>query len=442
MKPSIDKNIVLVNPPLALEGDSLDALGLEILQTGLRDVGYNNVSILHGDIDGIRTVDEMIDRIHLLVGENLDFLGIGILPAVVGFSRELMEKIRSSFSNRALEICVGGYFPTSMEEKVFKVFNDSPPDYSVLGPGEQALPEILAHGKNKLIPNVLTLKDGEILNGGRSMLDFSDRPWPSREKTLNGNTKLAKIVRLVGCPGNCTFCTIHTYAQDSFQNVPKQRDPVDFVAEMKFLHEKHGIIGFDIVDDEAIGDNPEDWELICREIEKNGLKGKVNFSIMARCESIADNPDIIKMMAEHGLKFCFCGMESVTERQLKLYKKLRSRTSNVDYQQYLEQIKASKIILEANGILPHFGYIPVDAEVTLEELEKSTNLIKELGILYYTTDLFKRLAIYKGSAIETLYRKRDLLLRIENPKDEEWYMQRHNYKYTDPRIEHFKSVYG
>jgi len=302
----------------------------------------------------------------------------------------------------------------------------------VLGRGEQALLDILEIGKSAKIPNVITHTEKGIINGGRAPVDLTKTPWPERNGMNPDNT--AKVTRLIGCPGHCTFCTVHNYAYDNKSEEVKQRTPEDFVAELEYLFYELGIENFDILDDDAIGDDPEQWHTILDLIEEKGLKGKIKFWILTRIEGVVNNSTLIKRMAESGLTGCYMGLESLVERQLKLYNKMNSRLSRADYMTFLAQAQRSREILEENGIIPKYGFIPLDAEATLEELKLNILLLKEMGLLYYVSELTKRVAIYEGSGIQKKYRKKGYLYEPACRTDEDWIVQRYNYINRDPRI--------
>ncbi|MFC1810978.1 B12-binding domain-containing radical SAM protein [Patescibacteria group bacterium] len=425
------RNIVLVNPPLPYKADPLAALGLEALKSTLNQEGYSNVHILDSAIEGINDVDSIISKIRQLAAD-LDFLGIGMLPAVAQFTKQLINRARQEYKDRAIEICIGGYFPTSYGEQTFDFLDPNFPDYVVLGRGEQALLDILEVGKSAKIPNVITHTEAGILNGDRAPVDLSQTPWPERNGINSDNT--AKVTRLIGCPGHCTFCTVHNYAYDNKSQEVKQRTPEDFVNELEYLFHESGIENFDILDDDAIGDNPEQWHRILDLIEEKGLKGKIKFWILTRIEGVVNNHALIKRMAESGLTGCYLGLESLIKRQLKLYNKMNSRLSQADYFTFFAQVRKSREILEENSIIPKYGFIPIDAEVTLEELKLNILLLKELGLLYYVSELTKRVAIYEGSGIQKQYRKKGYLYEPKERTDEDWIVQRYNYISKDPRI--------
>ena len=428
------KSIILANPPLPhRDGRPMVPLGLDSLHASLIAAGYENVHVVDAGRDRLPDVEAMVRRIRELVGDRLDFIGIGVLPAVVVATNELIGRVREEFGD-APEVCVGGYFPTSLGGQALQHFSeDKMPDYLVRGRGEGALLDILEHGKTQAIPNVITtLPDWEILDGGRAPVDISNLAWPTREDLAAGGH--VAINRLLGCPGACTFCTVHRYAHDNTGSIIIQRTVTDFVAEMSSLHHESGITGFDIVDDDAFGDNPDEWHEILDEMDRHELKGKIRFWLLTRIEAVANNPELIARMAEYGLTSVYCGLESLTERQLKLYAKMASRTSIVDYPTFLEQAAASLRILTDNGVIPKYGFIPFDADVTPDEIRENIRLAQELGLFYYVAELTKRLAIYEGSSLQRLYRRKGYLTEAADRDDEKWVVQRYSYEFQHPVI--------
>lgn len=429
------RNIALIHPPLPYKADPLTPLGLESLQGSLVANGYPNTQIIDAAIGNKADVQSIIDAIRAQFPQ-IDFIGISVLPSVAEFTKELIGILREEFKEKALEICVGGYFPSAFEERSFDYFDPNVPDYVVLGRGEKALLDILEYGKSQPIPNVLSYVDDRILSGSREPVDLMKTSWPlrSRQFVYGFDETTAKVTRLLGCPGRCTFCTVHQYAYDNQKEKIKQRTPKDFVEEMDYLHHEFGVAGFDILDDDALGDNPNQWYEILDEMERRDLAGKVKFWILTRIEGVANNPELIKRMAESGMTGAYLGLESLLERQLKLYNKMNSRLTRVSFDTFIKQVEDAKQILEDNGVILKFGFIPIDAEVTLEELEENIKRLNDMGLLYYVSELTKRVAVYEGSGIQKIYRKKGYLHPIEYKCDADWIIQRYNYDCQDPRI--------
>ena len=175
------------------------------------------------------------------------------------------------------------------------------------------------------------------------------------------------------------------------------------------------------------------------EMDQQGLKGKINFWLLTRLEAVVNNPELIKRMAEYGMTSTYCGLESLNERQLKLYAKMSSRLSTVDYPTFLQQAASSLQILKENGVIPKYGFIPFDAEVTPDEVRENIALARELGLLYYVSELTKRLSIYRGSAIQRQYRRKGYLTEPVGDNDEAWLVQRYSYRFQHPAIERLRS---
>ena len=124
-------------------------------------------------------------------------------------------------------------------------------------------------------------------------------PWPRRE-ILAGKRYLTTqtLQASRGCPYDCPFCTVTPYFGRSF----RYRDPEDILAELRTFSGKLTVF----LDDNILGD-PERARPILKGMVGMGLKwgGQANLRF-------AEDPELVRLVADSGCIGIFVGIESVT----------------------------------------------------------------------------------------------------------------------------------
>lgn len=113
-----------------------------------------------------------------------------------------------------------------------------------------------------------------------------------------------------GCPYSCKFCfcveiTGHTYFERELAPVMEElkviEEPNVFIVDDNFLVSRNRIISF------------------CKLLEENNINKK--FIIFGRADFIVKNPDMIELLAKHGLDAVFVGIESFKQSDLNDFNK-------------------------------------------------------------------------------------------------------------------------
>ena len=113
-----------------------------------------------------------------------------------------------------------------------------------------------------------------------------------------------------GCPYNCKFCfcvqiTGHEYYERELSPVIEEikqiEEPNIFIVDDNFLVNRNRIITF------------------CKLLDENNIHKK--FIIFGRADFIVNNPDMIKLLSEHGLDAIFVGIESFKQSDLNDFNK-------------------------------------------------------------------------------------------------------------------------
>ncbi|MBR6152642.1 MAG: cobalamin-dependent protein [Lachnospiraceae bacterium] len=113
-----------------------------------------------------------------------------------------------------------------------------------------------------------------------------------------------------GCPYNCKFCFCVQITQHQYF----ERELAPVIAELKEIEEPNVFI----VDDNFLV-HRERIIMFCKLLEENHVHK--NFIVFGRADFIVKNPDMIKLLAEHGLDAIFVGIESFKQSDLNDFNK-------------------------------------------------------------------------------------------------------------------------
>ncbi|MCG8571798.1 MAG: B12-binding domain-containing radical SAM protein [Spirochaetes bacterium] len=119
------------------------------------------------------------------------------------------------------------------------------------------------------------------------------------------------VLSSLGCPYQCSFCSIWPQINGCYY----QRDIESIITEIKSCDDylvirfadANTIVNPDIID-----------KLFDRIIEEEIHK---HYVMDIRVDTAVNNPDLIKKLADNGLKAVICGLESFREKELKNYNK-------------------------------------------------------------------------------------------------------------------------
>lgn len=250
-----------------------------------------------------------------------DIIGITMMTFNYRNHYKLINEIKSRFKNIA--IAVGGAHVSLMREKVLADCPDI--DYGVVLEGEKTMLELCQGNDLSKIGGLIYRKNSEIVfNGERSFIEnLDDIPYPKY-----GSFELDKypypnsperfrdipIVSSRGCPYQCIFCPVKSAIGEKF----RYRSPENMLKELGYWYEK-GYRTFWFADDNFTL-LKERVSKFCDLIDKSGMK---DLSLGCGNGIRADRVDIelLKKMKNAGFKVLAFGVESGSDRILKIYKK-------------------------------------------------------------------------------------------------------------------------
>lgn len=194
-----------------------------------------------------------------------------------------------------------------------------------------------------------------------------------------------------GCPYSCKFCfcveiTKHSYYERQLNGVIEElkviEEPNVFIVDDNFLVSRQRIITF------------------CRLLRENNINKK--FIIFGRADFIVDNPDMIKLLSEHGLDAVFVGIESFKQSDLNDFNKKAD----------VEASEKASDILYQNNVDLYAGAI-VGPDWDKEDFKNFAKWIKKMHIRYVN---LQPLVPLPHTPIYEDYKNRLLLNELEYEK--------------------------
>jgi len=164
-----------------------------------------------------------------------------------------------------------------------------------------------------------------------------------------------------GCTLPCRFCSITRMYGRNFRSFDRERILEDLEGARS-----QGTKEIFFVDDN-ITLQPGHMEDLCKSIIERGLHKEVGYSTQASVEGLHRNPSVIEDMAEAGFELVFLGIENVSKRNLKAYKKGDIVHST---QEVIRELQRNNIMVMGGFVL---GAPEDDQEDILEQFEFMKN---------------------------------------------------------------------
>lgn len=336
--------------------------------TALRDWGGDEVRVLDAvaeDWDAATVVRELREW------------GAEMIVSIVGF--EILEQdIKTIRAIRrelpGVKYVVFGYYATEFPREMLDLTGA---DYLLLGEPEYTCHELVTALKEKSnITGIQGLayrdENGDVVaNPERPRLkpvdelphpDYSMVPIDKYSEFLLPR-RFAALQTARGCPYGCNYCT------RSYGRQLTVRSPDNIVEEIRTLVDRFGVRSLRFADDTFTA-VPGRTIQICEGIAKNfpGLQ----WSCLSRIDSIDE--DRVRALAEAGCKRIYFGVESGSERILKLYGK--------DYG--VERVPHVFDLVRRHGMEIACFFMVGHPEETAEDFEQTSRLIRTVDIDFAT----------------------------------------------------------
>jgi anaerobic magnesium-protoporphyrin IX monomethyl ester cyclase len=309
-------NVLLINPPgtVSFVSPPLGILGV----AGSLLAKHHTVHIIDYNIEKL-DYSQLFDFIN---AKQINVLGISIVTPKVYTSMELASEVRKKFPE--LLIIAGGPHATLMPEQLLEECTSV--DYVIQGEGELRMPELLeliAGGKGfENMDGLAYRKDKNIINhpATKYIEDLDLLPTPARHLvdilrySSFMKTNLSPATTMMtsrGCPYQCIYCSKPVTGTKL-----RALSPEKVVDEMEFLIQKYKVKEIIFYDD-SFTLNKDRAMKICDLIIARGIK------IKWQCETRVNlvNKELLEKMKQVGCYLIAYGIESGSERMLKILKK-------------------------------------------------------------------------------------------------------------------------
>lgn len=393
-----------------------DNLGIRYLLSSLQAAGYSGDIVRYNSDPG-----KLIARAR---AEN---------PLVIGFSLIFQYmapdfgRVISALREAGIDshITIGGHYASfDPKEIMLKIKGlDSVTRYE----GEKTLIELVERLTNmgdwREIAGI-AYRDGENvhLNHLRPpVVDLDTLPRPDRT-SFNYESEVlptAAILGSRGCPWDCTFCSIRPFYEAQGGTLRRFREPREVVDEMLELYHERGIYLYLFQDDDFLAGSRRAQRWACEiadGIIEAGLAGKLAFKISCRSDEI--DHDCLAHLQRGGLTHVYMGVEAGDEDDLlAMNKRLKPNT----------HIKAGEVMRSLDMSFD-FGFMLLQPYSTFKSIRNNIHFLEDFVGDGYAVASFCRMLPYVGTPIKARLEEDGRLLGTAFEPD---------YKFLDPRIDHF-----
>ena len=351
-------NILVVNPAnKPFTNRSILAEPLDVLQVA---------TIINKKFDNVKVIDMDVNRMDNNINSYLSNENIVVFVYDYQLPLHTTETIQNIFetiqnTNRSTKFIMIGKTSTYFYQK----FLNNGIDIVIKGIADEIINDVIENiiylEKLKIIPNlVIRTEEGIFITENKVLInDFNKLPMPNRDllditKYMDTRT----IITSRGCVGTCKFCaTPYYFGKWSGRNV------TDVVNEIEMLISKYNTKKIIFLDDNATVNKKRMIE-ICKEIEKRNIKCLFG----ALCSIKCYDKELLEYMYKVGFRWIHFGIETGSERLLKLMNK----DMDINYiKQVLEETKKIGYRIRTSFILDY-------PSSTKEDIIKTKELILSL----------------------------------------------------------------
>lgn len=307
---------------------------------------------------GVRYIDENATDIDF--DDGADLVGITAMTPTAPRAYQIAQEFR----HRGAKVILGGIHPSVLPDEALRYC-----DSVVIGEVEPVWHQILKDFQNQELKPRYQAKE---------LPAMTAIPFPKRSLFQDQGYLITSLLQTTrGCPFDCSFCSVHLFSGRTFRTRPIK----SVVAEIEQLGTK--FIGF--LDDNIVGN-----KAYAKELFRALIPLKIKWLGQASL-TVADDPELLDLMAKSGCKGLFIGFESVTQDGLSFVNKRFCKASEMS--EKIKRIHDKGILLEGSFI---FGLDTDDASVfeqTLTFAKENKLAVASFGILtpFPGTQLQKKL---------------------------------------------------
>ena len=324
-----------------------------------------------------------------------DIVGITAMTSLFNSALNVAQLVKSLDSE--IPVVLGGVHPTILPQETIK---NTKVDIVVRGEGEYTFLDILKNFNNLNEVLGITYKEnGQIINNPARPLiqNLDELPFPAKHLIFEHEKyppeAFGNIFASRGCPFHCIFCASHKI----WTRKVRYRSPENVIEEIIHVKKNFNTTLFRFEDDSFTLKKKWIYEL-CDVLLKEKLK--IKWVAETRADVVDDR--LIKTMKSAGCKMLDIGVESGSEKTLKIIKKGVT----------LEQIRNAFNIIKSNKILTNAFFIIGFPWESKKEIEMTTVFMKELNPFH---SFFSISTPYPGTELFDIYKNESLL-----PENIDW----------------------
>lgn len=370
---------------------NIEHLGLELLLTVME---IHNIS---SEIKVVFTNQAFgsDEDIIALIPESTHLLCITLDFNTLEYVDNLTQRIKSTYP--FLHITSGGNFVSQFKKDI--LLSCKAIDSIMIGESEATIVSLW----NSLLWNCISEckgliyrdSDGSIIeNAKRNLLEMNEIPVAKRTMLKPSQpSQYARIQSSRGCRGCCAFCTEHSmYGFYGSDKRWRGRTPSAVIEEIREIKRKFGISNFTFVDSsfEDSEENTKDRLIsFCHMLIEEKLN--IFFVALMRAENFTkpDDGNCLSLLREAGLVEAFLGIESFSEKTLKLFNKRATLKDN------LNAIK----MFQNYQINFNIGLIMFHPYTTLDEISMNVEYLHKYKQMHRYTILSNSLYLYKNTPL-------------------------------------------
>lgn len=303
--------------------------------------------------------------------QDLAWADLVFLSAMV-VQRESARQVIARCKAAGVRVVAGGPLFTQEHDQFPDV------DHFVLNEAELTLPPFLAD---------LALGRAQRMYATDQYPDIRQTPPPLWELA---NLKLYDTISIQfsrGCPFNCDFCNVTAL----FGHRPRTKSAAQLIGELDSLYARGWRKNVFFVDDNFIGNKRQLKEEILPAIiewrkGKTGMPFNTEVSI-----NLADDPELLELMARAGFDTVFIGIETPNEASLAECNKVQNKRR--DLVENVKRIQRAGIQVQGGFIVGFDSDTPAIFQQQIEFIQKSGIVTAMVGLLQapYGTRLYERM---------------------------------------------------
>ncbi len=358
------KKILLVKP----KGRKGLGFAVDLIPIGLEYIA----AVIENIVDDVRIIDMELEKKSLQ-----HFIDV-FHPDLVGITMSTTEHneglhLAKIAKENNITTVVGGYHPTLVPETLLSYPQI---DMVIRGEGEYTMKELVLKGSPKGVLGVSYKDNGRFVHNkdrppiqNLDLLSFPARHlrrYKYKDRINNNGREIDVISMSRGCWGRCSFCCEPAMSKSR----QRFRSPENVMEELLEIVSFHNGKPLQILatDPHFMGD-PKITDRFCDLLHEHRLD--VVFSVMARADIIASQPELIKKMCDNGILGYEVGIESPNPRDLRNTRK--GITPEI-------QKKAVKILRDNDANVSGSFVIGLPDQ-TEEEIKQFPSYAREIGLM-------------------------------------------------------------